>query len=124
MHVVQPNIEISKAEYSMDSMKRSMKSRCGDVFVVLRWCHNRVKMTNNKYNLIFKDKTRSVSQSAESLNLDIYDRVIHQKNLRTYFNYELKIKTVWGLIKLLINKLIAALAKEHTNYKLTNKANL
>ena len=36
MHVVQPSAEISRAEYSMDSMKRSMKSRCGDVFVVLR----------------------------------------------------------------------------------------
>ena len=37
MHVVRPSAEISRAEYSMDSMKRSMKSRCGDVFVVLRW---------------------------------------------------------------------------------------
>ncbi len=37
MHVVRPSTKISRAEYSMDSMKRSIKSRCGDVFVVLRW---------------------------------------------------------------------------------------
>jgi len=37
IHVVRPSVEVSRAEYSMDSMKRSMKSRCGDVFVVLRW---------------------------------------------------------------------------------------
>src|SRR6266498_4509926 len=37
MHVVRPSVEVFRAGYSMDSMKRSMKSRCGDVFVVLRW---------------------------------------------------------------------------------------
>ena len=37
IHVVRSSAEVSRAEYSMDSMKRSIKSRCGDVFVVLRW---------------------------------------------------------------------------------------
>ena len=42
MHVVRLSVEVSRAEYSMDSMKRSMKSRCGDVFVVLRWCADKI----------------------------------------------------------------------------------
>jgi hypothetical protein len=41
-HVVRSSAEVSRAEYSMDSMNRSMKSLCGDVFVVwgaeVVWC--------------------------------------------------------------------------------------
>ncbi len=60
---------------------------------------------------------------------------MYQEDLRAYFNYELKVQEVWGLIKLSVDKLIAVFVKKYTiskaffdwcsmYYKLTNKANL
>jgi len=51
MHVVRPSAEVSRAEYSMDSMKRSMKSRCGDVFVVFTAVNRTDTATSNFFFL-------------------------------------------------------------------------
>ncbi len=55
IHVVRSSVEISRTEYSIDSMKRSMKSRCGDVFVVLRWWVDcLIEDVSFKFNLSMK----------------------------------------------------------------------